>query len=67
MIVVSDTSAISNLLLIGRGELLRDLYGRVVIPSAVATELRALDDHRFVLEDLDWIDIVELKDRNLFS
>lgn len=67
MIVVSDTSPISNLLIIGRIELLRDIYGRVVIPTAVATELRVLDEHRQALEDLDWIDTVTLKDRNLFS
>jgi predicted nucleic acid-binding protein len=40
MIVVSDTSPISNLLQIGRIELLLDLFGRVIIPPPVAHELQ---------------------------
>ena len=35
MIVVSDTSAISNLLVIGQLELIQQIYQQVVIPSAV--------------------------------
>jgi predicted nucleic acid-binding protein len=41
MIVVSDTSPISNLMQIGRTELLVDLFGRVIIPPTVARELHA--------------------------
>lgn len=40
MIVVSDTSCISNLLIIGRADLLLQLFGEVVIPAAVRDELR---------------------------
>ena len=40
MIVVADTSAISNLLTIGREGLLRQVFGQVIIPSAVEVELR---------------------------
>jgi hypothetical protein len=40
MIVVSDTSAITSLLQIGRVELLVRLYREVVIPEAVERELR---------------------------
>jgi predicted nucleic acid-binding protein len=39
MIVVSDTSPILSLALIGRLELLRDLYGEIQIPAAVRAEL----------------------------
>ena len=39
MIVVSDTSPILSLALIGRLELLRDLYGAIMIPDAVRSEL----------------------------
>jgi predicted nucleic acid-binding protein len=39
MIVVSDTSAICYLLLIGEIELLAKLYGKVLIPSVVQQEL----------------------------
>jgi uncharacterized protein len=43
MIVVSDTSPILSLALIGRLELLRDLYGTIVIPEAVRFEIIATD------------------------
>jgi hypothetical protein len=40
MIVVSDTSSVSALLRIGHCDLLERLYGRVIIPEAVESELR---------------------------
>lgn len=40
MIVVSDTSVVSNLLRLGAEGLLFDLFQQVVIPPAVETELR---------------------------
>ena len=40
MIVVSDTSCISNLLTVGHAELLTRLFGEVIIPPAVERELR---------------------------
>ena len=39
VIVVSDTSAITALLQIGRGVLLQELYHEVLIPEAVRDEL----------------------------
>jgi hypothetical protein len=42
MIVVSDTSAISNLLVVGQLELIQRIYQQVVIPPAVDQEVRAL-------------------------
>jgi len=42
MRVVSNTSPLSNLAIIGRLELLRERYGRVVLPPAVKAELDAL-------------------------
>lgn len=47
MIVVSDTSPVSNLIQIGHEGLLVELFGRVVIPPAVAREL--LLEHRPLL------------------
>jgi predicted nucleic acid-binding protein len=40
MIVVSDTSCVSNLLTIGKADLLAKLFGEVIIPPAVDCELR---------------------------
>ena len=42
MRVVSNTSPISNLAIIGRLSFLRQRYGRVTVPPEVARELRAL-------------------------
>ena len=39
MIVVSNTSPLSNLAAIGRLELLQQLYGRILIPPAVYQEI----------------------------
>ncbi|MFN0165260.1 MAG: DUF3368 domain-containing protein [Bryobacteraceae bacterium] len=39
MIVIADTSPLNYLLLLDRVELLRQLYGRVLIPEAVRQEL----------------------------
>lgn len=40
MIVVSDTSSISNLLTVGHAHLLREVFGEVIVPPAVEDELR---------------------------
>ena len=46
MVVVSDTTTLSNLLLIGHIDLLQKLYGSISIPTAVRDELRNLVSHR---------------------
>jgi len=43
MLVVADTSPLNYLVQIGAVEVLRFLYGRVVIPVEVRTELMAAD------------------------
>lgn len=44
MLVVSDTSAISNLALLGLLHSLQEQFERVVMPEAVANELAVLAD-----------------------
>ena len=51
MIVVSDTSPLRRLHPIGRLTVLRDLYGRILVPPTVASELRAAPH---LHECLDW-------------
>ena len=67
MIVVSDTSPLSNLLIIGRLDLLRSIFGHVLIPAAVAAELDVIELHRRELLEQEWISIVEISDRQLFN
>ena len=52
MIVVSDTSPLTALLHIGRAELLRQIFERVIIPPAVHSEL--LREHPALPS---WIDV----------
>lgn len=60
MIVVSDTSPLSGLAIVGYLCLLKQLYQRVLIPPAVLDELvrGGEDDERIALVlSLDWIEI----------
>jgi len=56
MIIVSDTSPILSLTLIGQLELLREIYGSIVIPEAVRQELM-VTNHSGTREvaQADWI------------
>jgi predicted nucleic acid-binding protein len=52
VIVVSDTTAITSLLKINRAELLRDLFGQVLVPEGVRDDfyditVRYLNSCRF--------------------
>lgn len=66
MIVVSDTSPITNLMRIGRINLLRDLFETVVIPSAVYDEIAFLADQRSAIDAIEWISVVPITDLGLF-
>jgi predicted nucleic acid-binding protein len=65
MVVVSDTSPLSNLAIIGRLTLLRDRFDLVVVPSAVRRELIQMPQ-RVAAESLDsafddgWLQVVPL-------
>ena len=60
MIIVSDTSPLSGLAITGHLFLLQQIYGQVVIPAAVADELRrgGQDDPRIhEVQSLNWIEV----------
>ena len=69
MIVVSDTSAVTSLAAIGRLDLLRCLYGSVVIPQSVFEELTGLPNQPggAEVESLDWISHRPASDRSLVT
>ena len=52
MIVVSNTSPLNYLILIGQAEVLETLYGKVAIPLAVSSELQAVTTPQ---EVRDWM------------
>lgn len=52
MVIVSDTSAISNLLIVNKLHLIKDLFGQAIIPPAAQQELSALKKpNEFFLAD----------------
>ncbi len=65
MIVVADTSPLNYLALIGEAQLLHQLYGRVLVPQAVAQELLHPAAPAIVSEWIRhrpaWLDVVEVK------
>jgi uncharacterized protein len=65
MIIVSDTSPISNLLQIGEIELLRLIFSRVIIPDAVYREICEVEANRTALIQLDWIERMTVSDTTL--
>ncbi len=70
MIVVSNTSPISNLAAIGQLELLQQLYGNIIIPPAVYQELinsGDTDPATLAVQTLDWIQTQPVLDRVLLE
>ena len=68
MIVVSDTSPITNLIKIGRLGLLQEVFQRVIIPEKVREELQAwkmLGADITAFENADWIETRTATDGHL--
>ena len=66
MIVVSDASPLTNLAAIRRMSLLREVYGRVLIPVGVAAELlegERRGDHPPMLQATEWLEVCEVVDK----
>lgn len=65
MIVISDTSAISNFAQIQEIKLLKEIYGRVIIPPEVHQELLKLKEFGVAIEKIlaaDWVLVQEVRD-----
>lgn len=71
MIVVADSSPLNYLILLEQTALLHRLYGRVLIPEAVAVELRADRAPQPVQEWIrrppTWIEIMQVSDSEVAS
>ncbi len=60
MVVVSDTTTLSNLLILDHTHLLTALYGQIIIPQAVANEIRQLTSHALLVDQFtkqDWVSV----------
>lgn len=69
-IIVSDTSAVSALFRLDRLDILPDLYGEIIVPPAVFTELLHLEAFGYDLSPLteaSWLTIVAPKDHLLLA
>lgn len=70
MVIISDTTPLSNLLQIGRLDLLQSLYQQVIIPDAVFQELQVLSTFQISiqpLQDADWLTIRTPQDIKLLN
>ena len=65
MTVVSDTSPLNYLILIGSDELLMDLFGTIAVPAAVIGELQSphapTEIHKWLAHKPDWIEVHQLE------
>lgn len=59
MIVVSDTSAITNFLKVGQLNLLQKLFQKVFITPQVYLELCEIESQKSAIDKLIWIEIIE--------
>lgn len=70
MIVVSNTSPISNLAAVGQLEILHQLYQKVIIPEAVSAELTlggGSQSGGTAIQTLPWIEIRTVTDRTFVT
>lgn len=65
MIIVSDTSVITNLIQLAQLPILSQLYGRLIIPSKVYEELERIPSQTTKIEALDWIEVRAVADTSL--
>lgn len=67
MIVVSDTSPISNLFMVGKLDLLPAIFEKIIIPSVVMSEILALEKSGWDLSPIKnaaWIEIRNATDQS---
>jgi uncharacterized protein len=71
MVIVSDTTTISNLFLIDKLWLLEKLYQKILIPKTVYDELERLEEgnKRNIdkIKESNWIEVVAVKENDLIS
>lgn len=66
MVVISDTSVITNLIQLNKLSLLENLFGRVIIPEKVYHELGKLPNQKKIIDESDWIEIRAISDQKLY-
>lgn len=70
MIVVSDNSPLSLFLVIGKLEILKIIYGKIIIPQAVFKELQEfseLGQDISMIQEADWIEIQQVESDSILN
>jgi predicted nucleic acid-binding protein len=70
MIIISDTSPLSSLALVGYLSILKDIYTNVIIPQAVANELANLTEEDIRIKaiiSLNWIQVKQAANLELVA
>ncbi|MFK7970916.1 MAG: DUF3368 domain-containing protein [Bacteroidia bacterium] len=65
MIVVSDTSSITNLIQVGQIGLLKTLFKEILISPTVKRELSVIQSQKDFIENCPWITVANPKDEEL--
>ena len=64
MLIISDTSPITNLIQIGELELLKKLFTEIIIPKKVYEELANYEGQKEEIDKRKWIISKEVADKN---
>lgn len=67
MVVISDTSVITNLIQLNQLSLLNQLFGQIIIPQKVFDELAKIPNQTETIDGVNWIKIKQISDINLFQ
>lgn len=67
MVVISDTTTITNLIHIGYLDLLEKLFSEIIIPNEVYQELIILPNQKIQINQEKWIKIAEIQNIELFN
>jgi predicted nucleic acid-binding protein len=67
MLIVSDTSPITNLLQIGHLDLLKQVFGQVVIPKTVYEELGELPQQQLFIDGQSWLTVLAARSQEVIS
>jgi predicted nucleic acid-binding protein len=67
MIVISDTSVITNLIQLRELNLLHQLFENIIIPSKVFEELEKLPEQAKYIKQIEWIEIEAISNHELFE
>lgn len=67
MVVISDTSIITNLIQLDQLLLLKDLFAEIVIPEKVKEELSKVEGQSRIIEDKSWITVRSITNQELYN